>query len=53
VTSGNTFPANVVAVDGSAGGNPTAASGCGGGPYASVDPLFDSLFGAGFCRFDP
>jgi iron complex outermembrane receptor protein len=52
-TSGNTFPANVVAVDGSAGGNPTAAGGCGGGPYAQIDPLFDSVVGPGNCRFDP
>ena len=47
-TSGNTFPANVVAVDGSAGGNPTAATGC-VAPYSQIDPLF----GPDTCRFDP
>ncbi len=35
-TSGNTFPANVAAVDGSAGGNPSYP-GC-PGPYATREP---------------
>ncbi|MFO1272582.1 MAG: TonB-dependent receptor [Rubrivivax sp.] len=48
-TSGNTFPANIAAADGSFGSvNPTAASGC-VLPYSFIDPLKspDS------CRFDP
>jgi iron complex outermembrane receptor protein len=49
-SSGNTFPANVVAVDGSAGGNPSYP-GC-PRPYATVSPLFEQL-GVQTCRFDP
>jgi iron complex outermembrane recepter protein len=50
-TSGNTFPANVAAVDGSLGTrNPTFPD-C-PGPYAVHSPLFD-LIGSLGCRFDP
>ena len=49
-TSGNTFPANVAAIDGSAGGNPSYP-GC-PRPYATVSPLFEQ-FGVQTCRFDP
>ena len=48
-TSGNTFPANIAATDGSFGSrNPTAAVGC-VAPYSFIDPLFP----ADRCRFDP
>lgn len=48
-SSGNTFPANIAAVDGSFGSrNPTAATGC-VAPYSTIDPLF----GTKTCRFDP
>jgi iron complex outermembrane recepter protein len=48
-TSGNTFPANVAAADGSFGSvNPSYATGC-QLPYSFVDPLFPP----GACRFDP
>ncbi len=48
-TSGNTFPANVAALDGSFGSrNPTAATGC-LLPYSTLDPNF----GSAACRFDP
>ncbi|MEO8805520.1 MAG: TonB-dependent receptor [Burkholderiaceae bacterium] len=48
-TSGNTFPANIAAADGSFGSaNPTAANGC-LAPYSFLDPLFP----ADRCRFDP
>ena len=48
-TSGNTFPANIAAIDGSFGSrNPTAATGC-VPPYSFIDPLFP----ANRCRFDP
>lgn len=48
-TSGNTFPANIAAVDGSFGSvNPTAASGC-VAPYSTLDPLRSPAA----CRFDP
>ena len=54
VTSGNTFPANFAAADGSFGShNPTsvgagAANPC-PGPYATTDPNFSP----NVCRFDP
>ena len=48
-TSGNTFPANFAAVDGSFGSvNPFAATGC-VAPYSSIDPLKSKAS----CRFDP
>ena len=48
-TSGNTFPANIAATDGSFGSrNPTAATGC-VAPYSFLDPLFPP----DRCRFDP
>ncbi len=48
-TSGNTFPANIAAADGSFGSrNPTASFGC-VGPYSFIDPNFPS----NRCRFDP
>ncbi|MEP6738747.1 MAG: TonB-dependent receptor [Caldimonas sp.] len=47
-TSGNTFPANIAAVDGTFAGNPTAAAGC-VAPYSVVDPFK----APGACRFDP
>lgn len=48
-TSGNTFPANIAATDGSIGArNPTAATGC-VAPYSFLDPQFP----ANRCRFDP
>lgn len=48
-TSGNTFPANIAALDGSFGSrNPTAATGC-VAPYSFIDPNFP----ANRCRFDP
>jgi len=48
-TSGNTFPANIAAVDGTVGSrNPTAATGC-VAPYSFIDPLFPP----NRCRFDP
>ncbi len=49
VTSGNTFPANIAAVDGSFGPvNPSAPTGC-RLPYSQIDPVF----GPDQCRFDP
>jgi iron complex outermembrane receptor protein len=48
-TSGNTFPANITAVDGSFGSRNPSAPGC-PGPYAINDPLFATT---DFCRFDP
>jgi len=51
-TSGNTFPANFAAVDGSFGSrNVTAATGC-VAPYSFIDPN-TSTFGTRACRFDP
>ena len=47
-TSGNTFPANIAAVDGSFAGNPTAATGC-LAPYSVLDPFKAQTA----CRFDP
>lgn len=48
-TSGNTFPANIAAIDGSFGSrNPTASTGC-VAPYSFIDPLFPK----NRCRFDP
>lgn len=48
-TSGNTFPANIAALDGSFGArNPTAATGC-VAPYSFIDPNFPP----NRCRFDP
>lgn len=48
ITSGNTFPANIAAADGSFGSrnptNPTCP-----GPYATLDPLLSTAA----CRFDP
>jgi iron complex outermembrane receptor protein len=55
VTSGNTFPGNILAADGSFGTrNPQAAAGCqptGGAPtgFAQLDPNFPQ----NRCRFDP
>ena len=47
-TSGNTFPANIAAVDGSFGSvNPSAATGC-VAPYSTLDPLRSQAS----CRFD-
>ena len=46
-TSGNTFPANIAAVDGSFAGNPTAPT-C-PGPYSSFIPFRSTAS----CRFDP
>ena len=49
-SSGNTFPANIAAVDGSFGSsNPTKAGGC-VAPYSTPD---DANFGPNPCRFDP
>jgi iron complex outermembrane receptor protein len=48
-TSGNTFPANIAAADGSFGSHNPSAPGC-PGPYALNDPLFGST---NFCRFEP
>jgi iron complex outermembrane recepter protein len=51
-TSGNTYPANVAAVDGSFGSrNPTKPFGC-IAPYSFVDPN-TGVFGTRACRFDP
>ncbi len=48
-SSGNTFPANVAALDGSFGSvNPSAAGGC-VSPYSTLDPNFPNTV----CRFDP
>jgi iron complex outermembrane receptor protein len=48
-SSGNTFPANVAALDGSFGSvNPSAAGGC-LSPYSTLDPNFPNTV----CRFDP
>lgn len=49
-SSGNTFPANVAAIDGSAGGNPSYPN-C-PRPYATLSPLFEAA-GVQTCRFDP
>lgn len=50
-SSGNTFPANVVAADGSFGTRNPSFPQC-PGPYAVRSPLFD-LIGSQGCRFDP
>src|SRR6202008_98578 len=51
-TSGNTFPANFTAADGSfTSRNPTNPT-C-PGPYAFRDHIGDALFGTRVCRFDP
>jgi iron complex outermembrane receptor protein len=50
-TSGNTFPANFVAADGSFGTRNPSFPTC-PGPYATRSPLFD-LIGSRGCRFDP
>ena len=48
-TSGNTFPANIAAADGSFGTrNPSRPTGC-LAPYSTVDPLLSP----NGCRFDP
>ncbi|MGZ5204370.1 MAG: TonB-dependent receptor plug domain-containing protein [Caldimonas sp.] len=48
-SSGNTFPANIAAADGSFGShNPSAATGC-LAPYSTLDPNFPNTV----CRFDP
>ena len=66
-SSGNVFPANFAAADGSFGTrNPNFATGCNGGPYQTFSPLFsDPAFAAARtaalgapgisrgCRFDP
>jgi len=52
-SSGNTFPANFAAADGSFGTrNPNFATGCNGGPYQTFSPLFANVGSRG-CRFDP
>jgi iron complex outermembrane receptor protein len=52
-SSGNTFPANFAAADGSFGTrNPNFATGCNGGPYQTFSPLFAGIGSRG-CRFDP
>jgi iron complex outermembrane recepter protein len=49
-TSGNTFPANIAAADGSFGTrNPSRPTGC-LAPYSTVDPLRSATTA---CRFDP
>jgi iron complex outermembrane recepter protein len=50
-TSGNTFPANIAAADGSFGTRNPAFPGC-PGPYAVHSPVYD-LIGSQGCRFDP
>lgn len=50
-TSGNTFPANVAAADGSFGTRNPSFPAC-PGPYAVRSPVFD-LIGSQGCRFDP
>ncbi len=50
-SSGNTFPANFAAADGSFGTRNPSFPGC-PGPYATRSPLFDSIGSRG-CRFDP
>ena len=48
-SSGNTFPANIAALDGSFGShNPSAPGGC-LAPYSTLDPNFPNTV----CRFDP
>ena len=47
-TSGNTFPGNIAAADGSFGTRNPSAPTC-PGPYATLDPLFPPTR----CRFDP
>jgi len=48
-SSGNTFPANIAALDGSFGSvNPTAATGC-VAPYSQLEPGRGTVA----CRFDP
>src|SRR6267154_5093618 len=52
-SSGNTFPANFAAADGSFGTrNPNFATGCNGGQYQTLSPLFVAAGSRG-CRFDP
>src|SRR6266705_331948 len=52
-SSGNTFPANFAAADGSfVTRNPNFATGCNGGPYQTFSPLFAGIGSKG-CRFDP
>ncbi len=48
-TSGNTFPANFAAADGSLGTRNPSAPAC-PGPYATLDPFF---YPTTRCRFDP
>ena len=50
-SSGNTFPANFVPVDGSFGTRNPSFPAC-PGPYAIRSPLFDQIGSQG-CRFDP
>ncbi|HVG05115.1 MAG TPA: TonB-dependent receptor [Burkholderiaceae bacterium] len=50
-SSGNTFPANFVPVDGSFGSRNPSFPAC-PGPYAIRSPLFDQIGSQG-CRFDP
>jgi iron complex outermembrane receptor protein len=47
-TSGNTFPGNIAAADGSFGSRNSSAPTC-PGPYATFDPFRSSVS----CRFDP
>ena len=51
-SSGNTFPANFAAADGSFGTRNPAFPGC-PGPYSHFSPLFANLLGSQGCRFDP
>jgi len=51
-TSGNTFPANFVAADGSFGTRNPDFPTC-TGPYATNSPLFTNVLGSKGCRFDP
>lgn len=57
-SSGNTFPANFVAADGSFGtrnlffANPPVAGTC-PGPYSHFSSLFADVLGSRGCRFDP
>jgi iron complex outermembrane receptor protein len=52
-SSGNTFPANFAAADGSFGTrNPSFATGC-LEPYSHRSSLFENFLGSQGCRFDP
>ena len=51
-SSGNTFPANFAAADGSFGTRNLFFPTC-PGPYSTFSPLFANLLGSRGCRFDP